>query len=177
MKKKVFVGATFFAVLIFADVVFGQEQFSRAFLENLRARSSSCCKICSVGKACGNTCISKSYKCHVGPGCACNASGGGGNSGGSSGKKSTKKVRCPKIIARIDSETYTTKTNYRCFQKALQAENKGFLEEPLSILRAKGKIRCPQIIADKRTNLYTTKDAYECFSSAVQAESRGYTAE
>jgi hypothetical protein len=31
-----------------------------------------CCKICTKGKACGNTCISRSYTCHVGPGCACN---------------------------------------------------------------------------------------------------------
>jgi hypothetical protein len=30
-----------------------------------------CCKICTVGKACGNTCISKYDICHVGPGCAC----------------------------------------------------------------------------------------------------------
>jgi hypothetical protein len=30
-----------------------------------------CCKICSAGKACGNSCISRSYTCHVGPGCAC----------------------------------------------------------------------------------------------------------
>jgi hypothetical protein len=30
-----------------------------------------CCKICTKGKACGNTCISRSYTCHVGPGCAC----------------------------------------------------------------------------------------------------------
>jgi len=34
--------------------------------------SRSCCKICVKGKACGNTCISRSYTCHVGPGCACN---------------------------------------------------------------------------------------------------------
>ena len=32
----------------------------------------TCCKICTVGKACGDTCISRSYTCHVGPGCACN---------------------------------------------------------------------------------------------------------
>jgi len=31
----------------------------------------SCCKVCSVGKACGNTCISRDKTCHVGPGCAC----------------------------------------------------------------------------------------------------------
>jgi len=32
-----------------------------------------CCKICSKGKACGNTCIRRTYNCHVGRGCACNA--------------------------------------------------------------------------------------------------------
>lgn len=32
-----------------------------------------CCKICSKGKACGDTCISRSYTCHKGPGCACDA--------------------------------------------------------------------------------------------------------
>lgn len=34
--------------------------------------SPSCCKYCSKGKACGNTCISRSFTCHVGVGCACN---------------------------------------------------------------------------------------------------------
>lgn len=32
----------------------------------------ACCKVCSTGKACGDTCISRSNTCHVGPGCACN---------------------------------------------------------------------------------------------------------
>jgi hypothetical protein len=31
----------------------------------------SCCKVCTVGKACGNTCISRDKTCHVGAGCAC----------------------------------------------------------------------------------------------------------
>lgn len=31
----------------------------------------ACCKICTAGKACGNTCISKNDICHIGPGCAC----------------------------------------------------------------------------------------------------------
>jgi hypothetical protein len=31
----------------------------------------ACCKICSRGKACGNTCIAREKICHVGPGCAC----------------------------------------------------------------------------------------------------------
>jgi hypothetical protein len=30
-----------------------------------------CCKVCRDGKACGDTCISKSDTCHVGAGCAC----------------------------------------------------------------------------------------------------------
>ena len=31
-----------------------------------------CCKICKKGKACGDTCISKSYTCRQPSGCACN---------------------------------------------------------------------------------------------------------
>lgn len=30
-----------------------------------------CCKVCTTGKACGNSCISKTYTCHKPPGCAC----------------------------------------------------------------------------------------------------------
>ncbi len=30
-----------------------------------------CCKHCTVGKACGDTCIARDKTCHVGPGCAC----------------------------------------------------------------------------------------------------------
>jgi hypothetical protein len=33
--------------------------------------SAQCCKVCHQGKACGNTCISRQYVCHVGQGCAC----------------------------------------------------------------------------------------------------------
>ena len=31
----------------------------------------SCCKMCSTGKACGDSCISRSKTCHKGVGCAC----------------------------------------------------------------------------------------------------------
>ena len=34
--------------------------------------SPSCCKICSKGKACGNSCIARNLTCHQPPGCACN---------------------------------------------------------------------------------------------------------
>ena len=32
---------------------------------------SSCCKTCTKGKACGDSCISKDKTCNVGKGCAC----------------------------------------------------------------------------------------------------------
>jgi hypothetical protein len=32
-----------------------------------------CCKICSAGQACGDSCISRDKICHKGRGCACNA--------------------------------------------------------------------------------------------------------
>jgi hypothetical protein len=31
-----------------------------------------CCKVCSAGKACGDSCISKDKTCNKPPGCACN---------------------------------------------------------------------------------------------------------
>ena len=34
--------------------------------------ADQCCKVCSTGKACGNTCINANYNCHKGRGCACN---------------------------------------------------------------------------------------------------------
>jgi hypothetical protein len=33
----------------------------------------TCCKICSKGKACGDSCIARNETCHKGVGCACNA--------------------------------------------------------------------------------------------------------
>ena len=34
----------------------------------------TCCKICRKGKACGNSCIRRTYACRKQPGCACDAS-------------------------------------------------------------------------------------------------------
>jgi hypothetical protein len=31
----------------------------------------SCCKVCTKGKACGNSCIAADKNCHQPPGCAC----------------------------------------------------------------------------------------------------------
>ena len=36
--------------------------------------AGQCCKICDKGQACGNSCISRAFTCHKGPGCSCNAS-------------------------------------------------------------------------------------------------------
>jgi competence protein ComEC len=33
----------------------------------------NCCRVCTTGKACGNSCISRRYQCHQPPGCACDA--------------------------------------------------------------------------------------------------------
>ena len=41
-------------------------------LEARRSSAKECCKICTKGQACGDTCISMDKTCHVGPGCACN---------------------------------------------------------------------------------------------------------
>jgi hypothetical protein len=40
------------------------------FPHSMRA-ALACCKVCTVGKACGNTCVSRNKTCHVGQGCAC----------------------------------------------------------------------------------------------------------
>ena len=41
------------------------------FLEKRNIEKSTCCKVCRKGKACGNSCISRSETCHKSPGCAC----------------------------------------------------------------------------------------------------------
>jgi hypothetical protein len=35
------------------------------------ATPMACCKTCTQGKACGNSCIAKYKDCHQPPGCAC----------------------------------------------------------------------------------------------------------
>lgn len=36
------------------------------------AQGFYCCKVCTKGKACGNSCIARWKTCHKGKGCACN---------------------------------------------------------------------------------------------------------
>ncbi|RUO18717.1 hypothetical protein [Aliidiomarina haloalkalitolerans] len=35
-------------------------------------QSPRCCKVCTKGKACGDSCIARNKTCHKGRGCACN---------------------------------------------------------------------------------------------------------
>lgn len=49
-----------------------KDDYSRDLLDPSEG-DTGCCKICREGKACGDSCISRSYTCHKGPGCACNA--------------------------------------------------------------------------------------------------------
>ena len=41
--------------------------------DSTAATPRSCCRVCSSGKACGNSCISRASQCHQPPGCACDA--------------------------------------------------------------------------------------------------------
>ncbi|MGF1629171.1 MAG: hypothetical protein ACFCUT_06840 [Kiloniellaceae bacterium] len=61
-----------------ATVAGGQGQFWPAvlkqtprILDGSLQLAQRCCKICKKGKACGNSCINRSYTCHQPPGCAC----------------------------------------------------------------------------------------------------------
>ena len=52
-----------------------QPQASPAPLVTPTDGEGYCCKICTKGKACGDSCIARWKTCHVGPGCACDAWG------------------------------------------------------------------------------------------------------
>jgi len=40
-------------------------------LDACAVAGAGCCRICSAGKACGNSCIARWKTCHKGKGCAC----------------------------------------------------------------------------------------------------------
>ncbi|HYE28098.1 MAG TPA: hypothetical protein VEA61_07675 [Allosphingosinicella sp.] len=54
-----------------ASLALGPATFSPC-LSAAAAQSYACCKICTKGKACGNSCIARWKTCHKGRGCACN---------------------------------------------------------------------------------------------------------
>ena len=49
----------------------GREPPKRALPIELAQKGDGCCKHCTKGQPCGNTCISKEAKCKSPPGCAC----------------------------------------------------------------------------------------------------------
>lgn len=36
-------------------------------------QSRTCCRVCTTGKACGDSCIARNLNCNKGAGCACDA--------------------------------------------------------------------------------------------------------
>jgi hypothetical protein len=75
--RTVIVGSALCA-LLFA-VPSAAETRSDGLLDTTQPRAAcipadQCCRICSAGKACGNSCIQASKTCHKGRGCSCNES-------------------------------------------------------------------------------------------------------
>ncbi|HEX8480654.1 MAG TPA: hypothetical protein VF650_01985 [Allosphingosinicella sp.] len=54
-----------------ATLALGPASLSPCLIGTAAARGFACCKICSVGKACGDSCIARDKTCHKGKGCAC----------------------------------------------------------------------------------------------------------
>ncbi|GAB3294253.1 hypothetical protein GCM10027450_14820 [Pseudidiomarina andamanensis] len=46
------------------------DSFSKASPDEI-SEYAKCCKVCRKGKACGDSCISRSKNCNKGKGCAC----------------------------------------------------------------------------------------------------------
>jgi hypothetical protein len=42
-----------------------------ATFDGCAVQGRGCCRICTTGKACGNSCIARWKTCHKGKGCAC----------------------------------------------------------------------------------------------------------
>lgn len=58
---------------------FPRREVSDSFLRSLgisalipAPAAVECCKVCTKGKACGDSCIAVNKECHKPPGCACN---------------------------------------------------------------------------------------------------------
>jgi beta-lactamase superfamily II metal-dependent hydrolase len=52
---------------------FVQDTSRARFATPVPVTSPACCKICTRGKACGNSCINRAYQCRQPAGCACDA--------------------------------------------------------------------------------------------------------
>jgi hypothetical protein len=70
MRKKILFGLA--AACVFLLLGLRAPSAQRLATSQTCTPPSQCCKICSKGKACGDTCIRADYTCHKGRGCACN---------------------------------------------------------------------------------------------------------
>ena len=55
-----------------ATLALGPASLSSCLAGPAAAARYGCCKVCSKGKACGDSCIARWKTCHKGRGCACN---------------------------------------------------------------------------------------------------------
>ena len=55
-----------------ASLALGPASLSPCLMGAAAAQGLYCCKVCSTGKACGNSCIARWKTCHKGKGSACN---------------------------------------------------------------------------------------------------------
>lgn len=92
-RTRVWVGGIVVGVMAYTLGVWSAESTARAAAHGLTANPTvqawgeepadalgmqctpegMCCKVCSKGRACGDTCISAQKSCHKGRGCACDA--------------------------------------------------------------------------------------------------------
>jgi hypothetical protein len=59
-------------VAVAVTLALGPSSFTSCLAGTANAQGRYCCKICTKGKACGNSCIARWKTCHKGRGCACN---------------------------------------------------------------------------------------------------------
>lgn len=64
-------GSPELGTLTLEDVSSARERLLNLTAQEAVVIDAACCKMCRKGKACGDSCISRSYQCHKGPGCAC----------------------------------------------------------------------------------------------------------
>ena len=62
-----------FVLIAAASLAVGPASFTCASPAWAAAGFAACCKVCSKGKACGDSCIARDKECHKGKGCACDA--------------------------------------------------------------------------------------------------------
>jgi len=55
-----------------ATLAIGPATLDPCFGDAVANAASRCCKVCTKGKACGNSCIAAWKNCHQPKGCACN---------------------------------------------------------------------------------------------------------